>query len=107
MGKIAVENADYVIVTSDNPRSENPNLIINEILEGIKNANNFAVIPERKKAIEYTIAATQKNDIIILAGKGHENYEINANGREPFDERDILLALYRKYYERKCMDNEN
>ena len=107
MGKIAVENADYVIVTSDNPRSENPNVIINEILEGIKNANNFAVIPERKKAIEYAIATAKKNDIIILAGKGHENYEINANGREPFDERDILFALYRKYYERKCMDNEN
>ncbi len=107
MGKIAIENADYVIVTSDNPRSENPNLIINEILEGIENANNFAVIPDRKKAIEYAIATAQKNDIVILAGKGHENYEINANGREPFDERDILFALYRKYYERKCMDNEN
>ena len=107
MGKIAVENADYVIVTSDNPRSENPNLIINEILEGIKNASQFAVVPDRKRAIEYAIATAQRNDIVILAGKGHENYEINANGREPFDERDILFALYRKYYERKCMDNEN
>lgn len=107
MGKIAVENADYVIVTSDNPRSENPNQIINEILFGMKNENNFAIIPDRKKAIEYAIATAQKEDIILLAGKGHENYEINAHGREPFDERDVLFALYKKYYGRKCMNNEN
>ena len=107
MGKIATENADYVIVTSDNPRSESPNSIINEILLGMKESSNFAVIPDRKKAIEYAIATARKGDIILLAGKGHENYEINASGRIPFDEREIFCGLYKEYYERKCMNNED
>ena len=107
MGEIATKNADFVVVTSDNPRSEQPNAIINEILVGMKNASNIAVIPNRKNAIEYAIATARKGDIILLAGKGHENYEINASGRVPFDEREILYELYKKYYERKCMNNEN
>ncbi len=107
MGGIASKNADFVIVTSDNPRSESPNVIINEILVGMKGASNIAVIPDRKNAIEYAIATAREGDIILLAGKGHENYEINASGRVPFDEREILYGLYKKYYERKCMNNEN
>ncbi len=107
MGDIASKNADFVIVTSDNPRSENPQDIINQILEGMADASNFAVIPDRKRAIEYAIATARVGDIILLAGKGHENYEINASGRIPFDEREILRDLYKKYYERKCMNNEN
>ena len=73
----------------------------------MKDARDFAVIPDRKNAIEYAIATAREGDIILLAGKGHENYEINARGREPFDEREILLGLYKKYYERKCMNNED
>ncbi|MBO5716261.1 MAG: UDP-N-acetylmuramoyl-L-alanyl-D-glutamate--2,6-diaminopimelate ligase [Clostridia bacterium] len=101
MGKIATENADFVIITSDNPRSENPNLIINDILSGIINERNFAVIPDRKNAIEYAIATARVGDIIILAGKGHENYEINALGKIHFDEREILQEMYKKYYEKE------
>ena len=96
MGEIAVKNADFVIVTNDNPRSENPNTIINEILMGMTEANNFAVIPDRRNAIEYAIATARKGDIILLAGKGHENYEINESGRMPFDEREVLYGLYKK-----------
>ena len=107
MGGIAYKNADFVIVTSDNPRSENPNLIINDILEGMKESNKFVVIPNRKSAIEYAIATAKKGDIILLAGKGHEDYEINAYGKSHFDEREILQDLYKKYYERKCMNNED
>lgn len=107
MGEIAARDADFVIVTSDNPRSENPFSIIKEILEGMNGYDNFVVIPDRKKAIEYAIATAKKGDIILLAGKGHENYEINAQGRVPFDERKILLGLYKQYYERKCMNNED
>lgn len=107
MGKIASKNADYVIITGDNPRSEKPNLIINGILEGMKESNNFAVIPDRKKAIEYAIATAEWGDIILLAGKGHEKYEISSKGRIPFDERKILYEAYKKYYERKCMNNED
>ena len=101
MGKIATENADFVIITSDNPRSENPNLIINDILSEIVDMDNFAVIPDRKKAIEYAIATARDGDIILLAGKGHENYEINAHGRFNFDEREILREMYKKYYEKE------
>jgi UDP-N-acetylmuramoyl-L-alanyl-D-glutamate--2,6-diaminopimelate ligase len=101
MGKIASENADFVIITNDNPRSENPNSIINDILFGISDKDNFAVIPNRKKAIEYAIATARQGDIILLAGKGHENYEINSLGKIHFDEREILQEMYHKYYEKE------
>ncbi|MBR2381963.1 MAG: UDP-N-acetylmuramoyl-L-alanyl-D-glutamate--2,6-diaminopimelate ligase [Clostridia bacterium] len=101
MGEIAVQNADFVIVTSDNPRSEKPNLIINDILLNIIDCDNFAVIPNRKNAIEYAIATARAGDIILLAGKGHENYEINALGRFHFDEREILEEMFKKYYEKE------
>lgn len=101
MGKIATENADFVIITSDNPRSEDPNSIINDILSGIVDRNNFSVIPSRKSAIEYVIATARRGDIILLAGKGHENYEINSFGKIHFDEREILQEIYHKNYEKE------
>ena len=101
MGQIAVENADFVIITSDNPRNEKPNLIINDIMLGIVEKSNFAIIPDRKKAIEYAIATAEEGDIILLAGKGHENYEINSLGKFHFDEREILQEMYHKYYEKE------
>lgn len=107
MGEIASQNADFVIVTNDNPRSENPNLIINDILYGIKDKSNFVIIANRKDAIEYAIVTARQGDIILLAGKGHEDYEINAHGKSHFDEREILQDLYKKYYGRKCMNNED
>ena len=73
----------------------------------MKEQSNFAIIPSRKNAIEYAIATAKKGDIILLAGKGHEDYEINAYGKSHFDEREILQDLYKKYYERKCMNNED
>ena len=101
MGQIAMENADFVIITSDNPRNEKPNLIINDIMLGIVEKSNFAIIPDRKKAIEYAIATAEEGDIILLAGKGHENYEINSLGKFHFDEREILQEMYHKYYEKE------
>ena len=97
MGRIATDNADFVIITSDNPRSENPNEIINDILSGIYDKQNFLVIPDRTKAIECAIANARRGDIVLLAGKGHENYEINAYGKFPFDEREILQRIYKNY----------
>ena len=90
MGEIAVELADFAVITSDNPRSENPNEIIKDILSGIKSKKNFIVIPDRKQAIEYALTVAREGDILLLAGKGHENYEINANGRSHFDEREVV-----------------
>ena len=101
MGSIATRLADFTVVTSDNPRSEEPTDIINQILMGIDEGASLAVIPERKRAIEYAIATVKRGDIIVLAGKGHEKYEINANGRFPFDEREVIRKTIEKYYERK------
>ncbi len=93
MGGIAVSKADFVIITSDNPRSEEPLKIIDDILSGVGENKNFTVIPDRRRAIEYAIATARKGDIILLAGKGHENYEISSNGVQPFDEREILKDI--------------
>lgn len=87
MGAIATDYADAVIITSDNPRSEDPMRIISDIVSGIpKGRKNYVVIPDRREAIRYAIRISGKDDIVLLAGKGHEKYEINKEGKKPFDE---------------------
>lgn len=98
MGEIAVREADVCIITSDNPRGESPNSIINDILSGVGERENYAVIPKRALAIEYAFASAKAGDIILLCGKGHENYEINKSGRVPFDESAIAKEAYNKYF---------
>lgn len=91
MGAIASRLADFVIVTSDNSRTENPEQIIRQILKGIDKERPYKVIPNRKEAIEYAVRTAKRGDVILLAGKGHENYEITADGKHPFNETDIVL----------------
>ncbi len=98
MGEISTRLADFTVITSDNSRSEDPAAIIHDILEGVKGRDNYRVIADRKKAIENTIANAQKGDIIILAGKGHETYEINIKGKFPFDERAIVISAFNSRY---------
>lgn len=95
MGEIASIYADYVIVTSDNPRTENPIEIINDIVEGIPTGLFCGkIIEDRREAIKFALSIAQKDDIIILAGKGHEDYQIIGKEKFPFDEREIIkLAL--------------
>ncbi|MBQ7294879.1 MAG: UDP-N-acetylmuramoyl-L-alanyl-D-glutamate--2,6-diaminopimelate ligase [Clostridia bacterium] len=94
MGSIASQLSDIVIVTSDNPRSEKPLAIIDDILSGIKNGKKTVYIHEnRKKAIEYALKIAQKDDIILLAGKGHETSQKNEKEVIPMDERRIVLDL--------------
>lgn len=91
MGEIASELSDYLIVTSDNPRSENPQEIIKDILKGCKSAEiTVETIENRRKAIERALAIGEKDDIIILAGKGHETYQILGDKKIHFDEREIV-----------------
>ncbi|MGO1469103.1 MAG: UDP-N-acetylmuramoyl-L-alanyl-D-glutamate--2,6-diaminopimelate ligase [Tissierella sp.] len=92
MGELAGRHSDLAIVTSDNPRTEDPLNIINDIIKGIKKTNcNYIEIKDRKKAIEYAINSCDKDDIILLAGKGHEKF-IEINGEKlPFDEKEIVL----------------
>lgn len=91
MGDIAAHYADFVIVTSDNPRTENPTEIINDILVGMQGTPTpYKVIENRIEAIKYAIATAQKDDIIVLAGKGHETYQILAEGTIHLDEREVV-----------------
>ncbi len=96
MGRTAERLADFVIVTTDNPRNEKPRDIIRDILSGMKDINRRRVILDRKRAIEYAIINARKNDIIILSGKGHESYQIDDSGTLPFDERKIVEAAQEK-----------
>lgn len=90
MGSIAQELCDRVIVTSDNARTENKDAIIADILAGMTRLPSTVVIPDRKEAIVYAIETAMPGDIILLAGKGHENYETGPNGKLPFSERNIV-----------------
>ena len=91
MGEIASYYADYLIITSDNPRTENPNEIINDILNGVPNKqHSYKVIEQREEAIKFALSIAKKDDIIVLAGKGHETYQIIGKRKFPFDEREII-----------------
>lgn len=96
MGIIASSLADFTVVTSDNPRSEAKELIIKDILKGVNKEKPYTVIESRRSAIKYVIENARKNEIIVLAGKGHEKYEIDGEGVRPFDEKAIVLDEWRK-----------
>ncbi len=94
MGKIATSLSDYTIITSDNPRSEDPEKIIDDILVGAKEGGGkYTVVPNRFEAIEYALDFAEPDDIIILAGKGHETYQVLADSTITFDEREIVKKL--------------
>ncbi|MFC1669569.1 UDP-N-acetylmuramoyl-L-alanyl-D-glutamate--2,6-diaminopimelate ligase [Spirochaetota bacterium] len=88
MGKIAVENSDMAIITSDNPRSEDPAGIIDDIVSGIE-GKNYEIIPDREEAIKRAISMGEDGDIIVIAGKGHEDYQILETGKIHFDDREV------------------
>jgi len=91
MGSIAARYADNVIVTSDNPRSEEPSEIIKDILVGLDGTTTpYKVIENRIEAIKYAVETAQKDDIIVLAGKGHETYQILKDGTIHLDEREVV-----------------
>jgi len=93
MGKIGKELSDVLIVTSDNPRTENPEVILDHIEEGVYQAREsekpYHRIADRAQAIKQAIRSAQKNDTILIAGKGHEDYQIIGTTKYPFDDREI------------------
>jgi UDP-N-acetylmuramoyl-L-alanyl-D-glutamate--2,6-diaminopimelate ligase len=93
MARVAEEFSDLSIVTSDNPRTEDPLKIIDEIKKGFSKPG-FMVEPDRKKAIELAIKESGKEDIILIAGKGHENYQIFAHRTIHFDDREVASEIY-------------
>jgi len=107
MGKAAVANAGYVVVTSDNPRSEDPDAIIEEIKPGLK-GGNFDIEPDRKKAIELILKKAKAGDVVLLAGKGAEKYQEVKGQFLPFDEIDIAVqTLAALGYTKKSNVEEN
>ncbi|MBE6719793.1 MAG: UDP-N-acetylmuramoyl-L-alanyl-D-glutamate--2,6-diaminopimelate ligase [Ruminococcaceae bacterium] len=94
MGKIAAELSDFCVVTSDNPRSEDASAIIDDILEGMKDTKTpYKVVVNRKDAIRWAMENAQTDDIILLAGKGHETYQILPTGTIHFDEREVVRDI--------------
>lgn len=90
MGKIASALADFTIITSDNSRSEEPSDIIRELMKGVDKERPHLVIENRREAIIYAVRNALPGDVIILAGKGHETYEINRAGKRKFSEEAIV-----------------
>ena len=94
MGEISGRIADFTIITSDNPRTEDPKMIVNQIEEGLKKKNGkYMVMIDRKEAIKEAIKMATKRDIVILAGKGHELYQEIDGEKYPFDERVIVREI--------------
>jgi UDP-N-acetylmuramoyl-L-alanyl-D-glutamate--2,6-diaminopimelate ligase len=92
MGRMAERRADRIVVTSDNPRNEEPAVIIEEIVAGLSNANEATVIEDRAAAIAWVIREAASDDIILVAGKGHENYQLIGNKRIDFSDYGAALA---------------
>jgi UDP-N-acetylmuramoyl-L-alanyl-D-glutamate--2,6-diaminopimelate ligase len=98
MGSIAAIYSDFSIITNDNPRSEDPMLIIEEIKEGFTNegSENFVIESDRAKAIEYALRNAKKSDVVLIAGKGHETYQIVGNKVLDFNDKNTVIDLYRR-----------
>ncbi len=92
MAEVAEELADSVIVTSDNPRTERPGDIIEDIIEGFSQSDweKVTIEPDRRKAIELAIKTAGKDDIVLIAGKGHETYQIIGDKRIDFDDKQVV-----------------
>ncbi len=97
MGEIACRTADHTIVTGDNPRGEDPDTIIEDIVRGFFK-NNYEIIPDRRDAIIRAVDVSAPGDIIICCGKGHEKYIIDKRGKHFFDEKKILVGALEKKY---------
>jgi UDP-N-acetylmuramoyl-L-alanyl-D-glutamate--2,6-diaminopimelate ligase len=87
MGSVASLNADYVVVTSDNPRTENPESICRDIEKGMDSKSNYTIIIDRREAIRFALNNAKQGDIVLIAGKGHEKYQIFKDTVVPFDDK--------------------
>ncbi len=96
MANIASRLADFVIVTSDNPRGESPDGIIRDVMKGIDKEKPYAKIESREAAINYAVEIAREGDLLVFAGKGHEKYQITAEGKRYFNEREILRSALEK-----------
>ena len=95
MGAIAAELADLVVVTSDNPRTEDPGAIIGDILQGMAGTGTPVLVePDRVTAIDRVLSLAGTGDVVVLAGKGHETYQEVGEERRHLDEREVVAAHF-------------
>ena len=106
MGRIASKLADRCVITADNSRSEQVKDIISDIMSGYDKKCPYDIVEDRKLAIELAVRSARTGDIIILAGKGHERYEIDRMGRHEFDEKSIAIEAVRKYCKKQNHNGE-
>lgn len=95
MGAVATELSDFVIITSDNPRTEDPMEIIKDIVQGIKKSN-YTLQPDREEAIKEAVAIAKEGDTLLIAGKGHEDYQEIKGMRYPFSDREVVRKAIQK-----------
>ena len=93
MGEVAGRLADVAVLTSDNPRSEDPLTIIEEVRAGVRRPDALLVEPDRRAAIERAVAAAAPGDVVVVAGKGHETGQEQDGRVEPFDDRDVAREV--------------
>ena len=96
MGKIATSLSDQVVITSDNPRFEDPNLIIKDILKKVNKNCKINIDPNREKAIKVALSLAKKDDAVIIAGKGGEKYQDIAGTKVPYDDFEVVKRLLQK-----------
>ena len=96
LGRVAAKLADFSILTADNPDFEDPNSVIGDIETQFLGHDNYVKIPDRKKAIEYAVSMAKDGDVFLLAGKGHETYQLINGEKVPFCEKEILLDACKK-----------
>ena len=102
MGEIAGKLAGYTVITSDNPRTEKAEDIINQIEEGIKKTNGkYKVVVDRKKAIEHALRKAEKGDLVLIAGKGHETYQEINGVKHHFDDKEVVAEVITRLPEPK------
>jgi UDP-N-acetylmuramoyl-L-alanyl-D-glutamate--2,6-diaminopimelate ligase len=98
MGMAAGELSDFVVLTSDNPRSEDPLAIMNDAMVGLSRYDTpHAAEPDRERAIRKAIETANPGDVVILAGKGHETYQVLRDGPIPFDDREVARRVLRAF----------
>ena len=94
MGQIAQQHSDHIVVTSDNPRSEEPQNIINDILKGVDVSKSVSIEADRKKAIHLALSLANSGDIVLIAGKGHETYQEVKGVKTPFDDLKMIKNFW-------------
>lgn len=92
MGEVATRLSDYTVITSDNPRTEDPQRIVEQILTGVDRTKAHVALTDREEAIAYAITLAQPHDTVVIAGKGHEDYQILGHTKRHFDDREVARA---------------